>query len=101
MSKLSSLLWRIKLLTEKHKVLSTNPIKLHDLSHLFFLHCGAAAFLLVVMIIPIIIALTVDGLDANRYTRSAWVFCSAGVSLHAVFSPAKRPSLAVIGRGCL
>lgn len=45
--------------------------------------------LLVVMNILIAIILTVDLLVANSYMKSAWVFCSAGVSFHPVFSPVK------------
>lgn len=57
--------------------------------------------LLVVMNILIVITLTGDLLVTNCNMQSAWVFCSAGVSFHPVFSPAKWLSLPVIGRQCL
>lgn len=50
--------------------------------------------LLIIMDILIAITFTVD-LVANCYMKSAWVFCSAGVSFHPVFSSAKWLSLSL------
>lgn len=52
--------------------------------------------LLLIMNILIVITLTVDLLVAHCYMS-----CSAGLSFHPTFSPAKWPSQPVIGRWCL
>lgn len=78
----------------KNRVLSINLLKFYDSSHLF--SWAVMVLLLLIMNILIIITLTVDLLVAH-----CCMSCSAGVSFHPTFSPAKWPTLPVIGRWCL